>query len=46
MTFPEVLKMFDFHHRFTGLEKGAGLFGVIKRQRDNDVELHSNQTVR
>ena len=32
-------------NRFAGLEKGAGLFGVIKRQRDNDVELHSNQTM-
>ncbi|CAB3990045.1 Leishmanolysin-like peptidase, partial [Paramuricea clavata] len=31
--------------RFSGLEKGAGLFGVIKRQRDNDIELHSNQTM-
>ena len=37
--------MSDSYNRFSGLEKGAGLFGVIKRQRDNDIEIHSNQTV-
>ena len=30
---------------YSGVEKGPDLFGVIKRQRDNDLELHSNQQV-
>ncbi|KAJ7369805.1 hypothetical protein OS493_036321 [Desmophyllum pertusum] len=29
--------------KYTGLEKGAATFGVIKRLRDNDMELHTDR---
>ena len=32
--------------KYSGLEKGPATYGVVKRARDNDMDLHSNQTVR
>lgn len=29
--------------KYTGVEKGPATFGVIKRLRDNDMELHTNR---
>ena len=34
-----------FFLRYTGVEKGPATFGVIKRLRDNDMELHTNRQV-
>ena len=31
--------------KYSGLEKGPATYGVVKRARDNDMDLHSNQTV-
>lgn len=31
--------------KYTGLDKSPAQFGVAKRLRDNDVDLHSNQWV-
>lgn len=31
--------------KFPGLEKGGAVFGVAKHLRDNDFELHTNQTM-
>lgn len=31
--------------KYTNLDKGPGVYGVVKRARDNDVHLHTNQTV-
>jgi hypothetical protein len=32
--------------KYGGLDKGPAVFGVVKKARDNDMDLHSNQTVR
>lgn len=32
--------------KYGQLDKGPATFGVVKRLRDNDMELHTNQTVR
>ena len=32
--------------KYSGLEKGPATFGVVKKMRDNDMELHENNTVR
>ena len=43
--------MFSWHHlfcpfnRYAGIEKGPATFGVIKRLRDNDMELHTDRQV-
>lgn len=31
--------------RYGDLESGPALYGVIKRKRDNDMDLHSNKQV-
>lgn len=31
--------------KYGQLDKGPATFSVVKRLRDNDVELHTNQTV-
>ena len=31
--------------RYAGIEKGPATFGVIKRLRDNDMELHTDRQV-
>lgn len=35
----------DLFFRYAGIEKGPATFGVIKRLRDNDMELHTNRQV-
>lgn len=32
--------------KYGQLDKGPATFGVVKRLRDNDMELHTNQTVK
>ncbi|EDO29281.1 predicted protein, partial [Nematostella vectensis] len=32
-----------YDHRFAGLDKGPATFGVVKKLRDNDMELHTNK---
>ena len=31
--------------KYGGLEKGPATYGVVKRLRDNDMDLHTDQTV-
>lgn len=31
--------------KYGKLDKGPATFGVVKKLRDNDMELHTNQTV-
>ena len=31
--------------RYSSLDKGPATYGVVKQLRDNDDELHTNQTV-
>lgn len=40
-----MISMFHSFLRYTGVEKGPATFGVIKRLRDNDMELHTNRQV-
>jgi len=35
----------DLFFRYAGIEKGPATFGVIKRLRDNDMELHTDRQV-
>lgn len=40
-----VEKQKDTQEKYGGLDKGGATFGVVKRARDNDPDIHSNQTV-
>lgn len=31
--------------KYSGLDKGPATYSVVKRARDNDADLHSNNTV-
>ena len=32
--------------KYTGMEKGPATYGVVKKLRDNDVDVHTNQQVK
>ena len=49
MKLNEGLKGIEFQkassERYDGLEKGAATYGVVKKLRDNDLDLHSDQVM-